>query len=141
MRQVSGTSENEQVERRWLEVLLHLRGPDDLFAQQITDWEQMRALGGGDAQKDALLERLRGAFNQQMEGTIDSTGPHAWGSGGSTAEPRGAGDGTGGGARATVSWLEGRPIPMCWTTAAKSPSSEDQLSTGWNRSTMMAAHW
>ena len=31
MRQVSGTSENEQVERRWLEVLLHLRGPDDLF--------------------------------------------------------------------------------------------------------------
>lgn len=31
MRQVSGTSENEQVERRWLEVLLHQRGPDDLF--------------------------------------------------------------------------------------------------------------
>ena len=31
MRQVSGTSVNEQVERRWLEVLLHLRGPDDLF--------------------------------------------------------------------------------------------------------------
>jgi hypothetical protein len=49
-----------------------------LLAQQITDGQQMRALGGGDARKDALLERLRGAFNQQ-DGTIDSTGPHAWG--------------------------------------------------------------
>jgi len=50
-----------------------------LVAQQITDWEQMRALGGGTPEKDALLERLRGGFNQQMEGVLDSTGPHLWG--------------------------------------------------------------
>lgn len=50
-----------------------------LVAQQITDWEQMRALGGGDEQKDALLDRLRGGFNQPMEGAIDSTAPHLWG--------------------------------------------------------------
>ena len=50
-----------------------------LIAQQITDWEQMRALGGGDPTKDALLQRLRGGFNQLMEGTLDSTGPHLCG--------------------------------------------------------------
>ncbi|MEI6972144.1 MAG: DMT family transporter [bacterium] len=50
-----------------------------LVAQQITDWDQMRALGGGTPEKDALLERLRGGFNQQMEGALDSTGPHLWG--------------------------------------------------------------
>jgi hypothetical protein len=50
-----------------------------LVAQQITDFEQMRALGGGTPEKDALLQRLRGGFNQQMEGALDSTGPHLWG--------------------------------------------------------------
>lgn len=50
-----------------------------LIAQQITDWDQMRALGGGTPEQDALLERLRGGFNQQMEGALDSTGPHLWG--------------------------------------------------------------
>ena len=50
-----------------------------LVAQQITDLDQMRALGGGTPEKDALLERLRGGFNQQMEGALDSTGPHLWG--------------------------------------------------------------
>lgn len=50
-----------------------------LVAQQITDMDQMRALGGGTPEKDALLERLRGGFNQQMEGALDSTGPHLWG--------------------------------------------------------------
>jgi len=50
-----------------------------LVAQQITDVDQMRALGGGTPEKDALLERLHGGFNQQMEGALDSTGPHLWG--------------------------------------------------------------
>ena len=50
-----------------------------LIAQQITDWEQMRALGGGTAEKEAVLARLRGGFNQPMEGALDSTGPHLWG--------------------------------------------------------------
>ncbi|MEW6753949.1 MAG: hypothetical protein AB1505_23655 [Candidatus Latescibacterota bacterium] len=50
-----------------------------LVAQQITDWEQMRALGGGDPGKDALLQRFRGGFNQSMAGTLDSSGPHLWG--------------------------------------------------------------
>jgi hypothetical protein len=50
-----------------------------LIAQQITDWEQMRVLAGGTPEKDALLKRLRGGFNQQMEGALDSTGPHLWG--------------------------------------------------------------
>jgi hypothetical protein len=50
-----------------------------LVVQQITDLDQMRALGGGTPEKDALLERLRGGFNQQTEGTLDSTGPHLWG--------------------------------------------------------------
>lgn len=50
-----------------------------LVAQQITDLDQMHALGGGTPEKNALLERLRGGFNQQMEGALDSTGPHLWG--------------------------------------------------------------
>jgi hypothetical protein len=50
-----------------------------LVAQQITDLDQMRDLGGGTPEKDAMLERLLGGFNQTMAGTLDSTGPHLWG--------------------------------------------------------------
>jgi DUF1680 family protein len=49
-----------------------------LIAQQITDLEEMRRLGGG-PKYDEVLKRFRGGFNASMECWANSTGPHMWG--------------------------------------------------------------
>jgi hypothetical protein len=49
-----------------------------LIAQQITDLEEMRRLGGG-PKYDGVLKRFRGGFNASMECWANSTGPHMWG--------------------------------------------------------------
>jgi len=49
-----------------------------LIAQQITDLDEMRRLGGGHRHDDEL-KRFLGGFNASMECWPNSTGPHMWG--------------------------------------------------------------